>query len=645
MNFPALQRIAALAAVTAAIGLIATTFPLTTRAQFDISEETISNVPGGGSGGSGGGGEVPVNETILRPFLQKSQTLIGTKTGITATKTTQLSLKSVQDAAITALLKKAITLVRDIVIRWIVTGRFDAPVFSGSFRIDLEKSAENAARVFLSKLTGINFCQGFALPSLPVFSANFDFSIACTVPPSKTAGRATVLDMILNPGNYSDLDRFALLLPENSYPEVLVRTAEAKAEAETKAREAFANEYQAGSGFLGIRDPETGKITTPGKYVGDLVRETQIVSPQRAADVANTVQQAVDAILEAAVRTVIERGLANLFSPETGEFAPPPPPIAPLSPPSPLPLTAPSLLSSCPGTAPVIGITWDPGGRPLQPTAVDIDDDTNFGNGFWSLTVATGTVSIVAPAGFGPTDSAAGPLVLMSGNTYRARFRLLTSKETSPTAAAAAANCTAPAPTVNLTLTPNRIPRGESSIVAWTTGNADALKISGIGAVTPGIGNQVVSPENTTTYVATASGPGGVSTATVVLEVTVIPGPTFAGFCGGPNAPQGTLSWGDSSVERALLGFRVDVDSDANFGNGFWTKNAPNTVASTESTAAPGGFFHTGATGGALSFTNASTYRARVFYVNTGDFTQTAVFTVPDCTPEPPPPPGGGEGP
>ena len=78
-----------------------------------------------------------------------------------------------------------------------------------------------------------------------------------------------------------------------------------------------------------------------------------------------------------------------------------------------------------------------------------------------------------------------------------------------------------PLPTVTLTASPSSIERGEQTTLSWTTTDTMSLLIdSGIGNVADN-GSLVVSPRDSTTFTATASGAGGDATAST--RVTVVP--------------------------------------------------------------------------------------------------------------------------
>ncbi len=66
-----------------------------------------------------------------------------------------------------------------------------------------------------------------------------------------------------------------------------------------------------------------------------------------------------------------------------------------------------------------------------------------------------------------------------------------------------------PAPTVSLTASPRTVMSGQVARLRWTSGNAERVEISpGVGVVGAS-GFVDVSPTQTTTYTARASGPGG----------------------------------------------------------------------------------------------------------------------------------------
>jgi peptidoglycan-associated lipoprotein len=70
------------------------------------------------------------------------------------------------------------------------------------------------------------------------------------------------------------------------------------------------------------------------------------------------------------------------------------------------------------------------------------------------------------------------------------------------------------------TVEPSSIERGQSAVVRWNVTGSDSVSIDhGLGTV-PSTGTQRVSPNDTTTYLLTANGPGGEVTRNATVTVT-----------------------------------------------------------------------------------------------------------------------------
>jgi peptidoglycan-associated lipoprotein len=74
-------------------------------------------------------------------------------------------------------------------------------------------------------------------------------------------------------------------------------------------------------------------------------------------------------------------------------------------------------------------------------------------------------------------------------------------------------------PTLRISADQEAITRGQSTTLRWSSNNADRVTISELGTV-PGSGSRVVSPSQSTTYNATAVGPGGTENASARVTVT-----------------------------------------------------------------------------------------------------------------------------
>jgi len=120
------------------------------------------------------------------------------------------------------------------------------------------------------------------------------------------------------------------------------------------------------------------------------------------------------------------------------------------------------------------------------------------------------------------------------------------------------------APTVaQFTAEPSTIQRGQSSTLRWeVTGDVTSVSIDQAIGTVQNTGNRRVSPNDSTTYTLTATGPGGSTTSAATVSVTTPPPPPPPPP---PAVSKGTL--GDrlgSDVQDAYFDYdKSDVRSDA----------------------------------------------------------------------------------
>ncbi|HKV42808.1 MAG TPA: OmpA family protein [Blastocatellia bacterium] len=86
----------------------------------------------------------------------------------------------------------------------------------------------------------------------------------------------------------------------------------------------------------------------------------------------------------------------------------------------------------------------------------------------------------------------------------------------------------APKPTISISAEPEGIIKGENTTLRWNSSNAQTVSIDALGSV-PASGSRVVSPEQSTTYTATANGPGGTDEASARVTVSGLPNRTPSG--------------------------------------------------------------------------------------------------------------------
>lgn len=82
-----------------------------------------------------------------------------------------------------------------------------------------------------------------------------------------------------------------------------------------------------------------------------------------------------------------------------------------------------------------------------------------------------------------------------------------------------------PAPTISLNVSPAAIEKGNSTTLSWNSTNATSVVIdNGVGTVEAS-GKRTVRPSESTTYIAKATGPGGMANAEARVTVTEPPPP------------------------------------------------------------------------------------------------------------------------
>ncbi len=205
-----------------------------------------------------------------------------------------------------ALVKSIINQLRAATINWILKGDFDLkkPFFITSFIADPQKIADSAARLFLSELTGINFCSFHPnMRSINALNINLNLNqrLSCTF-------GSNYDDFLRDFSNGGFAASFGIVEPQNIFSSSLINTIAEKEKAAVRGVAAYLKEATIGGGFLGQRDPKTGKINTPGRLIANTLMNVQL-SQYIGQETFNDIFEALVDIIDTAIGKTIEDGL------------------------------------------------------------------------------------------------------------------------------------------------------------------------------------------------------------------------------------------------------------------------------------------------------------------------------------------------
>ncbi|MBI2096538.1 MAG: hypothetical protein HYT40_00020 [Candidatus Sungbacteria bacterium] len=247
-----------------------------------------------------------------------------------------------------AIAKTIIRAMRNMVINYINTGNFGQPTFVANFQFDARQTAENAARIFASKLTGIDFCNYFPRnPANLNLSLDIRAGLACTYQKSFPQ----YLAAIHAPGDLPLREQILLDSPENDPLWVDLDKQLKLSNEVAAAKRARETQVISGKGFIGTEKcvkeevvvqggyfhstsgercqgpndppgdcipqaPQTvcveKKIVTPGSYIADLATEP-IKSEFREGELVDEFGEAIAQIVDSLVGKLINQGLDNIF--------------------------------------------------------------------------------------------------------------------------------------------------------------------------------------------------------------------------------------------------------------------------------------------------------------------------------------------
>lgn len=173
------------------------------------------------------------------------------ETIISAIKTTVTAINTNWPVVRDKVVKPLIILAMRIIIRemkrmalnYIATGNAGKPQFVTNFQLDAKQVAENAARSYLSQLTGVNFCNFFPSPQQSLYSLNFQFQLECSITNNAYAR------YLADPASVTDVERLLAMDPSTDFLQTLINTQQQKAQSVAQA--GIARAAQISSGFIG----------------------------------------------------------------------------------------------------------------------------------------------------------------------------------------------------------------------------------------------------------------------------------------------------------------------------------------------------------------------------------------------------------
>jgi len=227
--------------------------------------------------------------------------------------------------------------------------------------------------------------------------------------------------------------------------------------------------------------------------------------------------------------------------------------------------TATVTVAATPPPAPTVTIAASPttiaagGSSTLTVAATNATQVTISGSDgtSYSLAATGGTQSVTPAATTTYTATATG-----AGGTITA------------TATVTVAASSTPAPTVTINANPTAVTAGTSSLLSVTATNATGVTITGTDGssytLTATGGTQSVTPKTTTTYTATAVGPGGKTAATATVTVSANPVPTVTIVAAPPS-----ITAGSSSSLTVTADYATTVTLTGSDGSSYPTNMTP----------------------------------------------------------------------
>ncbi len=291
---------------------------------FESALGTLNSTLGGIGGGAGGtlgsiggvlsgGGEVPVNDGVVRTINQQiSQTNQGILQDTTNLTNKETGVGGISlDAIAVCLASKTIGGILEGTIDWINTGFDGNPVFVDDPAKFFGDIADYELGLFVDDLTGGILCDHLSV------SVTTDLVNNYTNQKFGRPSRCTLSDVSENVRAFADGDFSAggwdafLEYTQNPYNNSYGAriTAQSDLDSRISRSQALAEwELDKNDGYLSIRNPETGEITTPGSIVKSQV-ENRLNAPINRLTFADE----FDEIMNSMVNQFIKISIGELF--------------------------------------------------------------------------------------------------------------------------------------------------------------------------------------------------------------------------------------------------------------------------------------------------------------------------------------------
>lgn len=214
--------------------------------------------------------------------------------------------EGILDPAAKAIMKKIVRQLRAATINWILTGDFEIkkPFFVTSFIADPQRIADTAARLFLSELTGINFCSFHPnIRSVQGLLINIDLNqtLSCNFNGRSNEYRSNRIGGLIASTHASQ-----------NFSTILNNVKRESQNQVQRSISSFAEEVRTNSGFLGQRDPKTGKIKTPGNLIAETLIGAQN-SEMFGQEVNQEIFSAIVDVIDTAIGKTIQDGILGNF--------------------------------------------------------------------------------------------------------------------------------------------------------------------------------------------------------------------------------------------------------------------------------------------------------------------------------------------